>query len=401
MTIAFAFRTAPEVLFGAGKSAEAPPIVARLGSRCLLVTGKTSLERSGKLATLEEALRQRGVECGRFSVEGEPEVPVVDEGARLAREGGFDVVLAVGGGSVIDTAKAVAALATNPGPAMDYVEAVGAGRNIERAPLSLVAVPTTAGSGSEVTKNSVVRVPELRVKRSIRSDLMVPRVAIVDPALIATAPRAVAASSGLDALTHLVEAYLSKGAQPMTDVLVVPGMRMAFRALTALAEGRADEASWEAMALAALWGGIALANAGLGAVHGLVAPLGGRCAVPHGAGCGCLLPATFRANVTALRARAPSGRALARAVEVADLILPEAHPDRSPERAADAFDGLREKLGVPPLGAYGVTEGDLAEIIAGSRAGSMRNNPIELTDAELDGILRQTLAQAGGEAAVG
>jgi len=269
---------------------------------------------------------------------------------------------------------------------------VGAGRAIERPPLPLVAAPTTAGSGSEVTKNSVLRVADLKVKRSIRSDLMVPRVAIVDPSLLASAPRDVAASSGLDALTHLVEAYLSKGAQPMTDVLVVPGMRLAYRALTMLAEGQANAESHEAMALAALWGGIALANAGLGAVHGLVAPLGGLCSVPHGAGCGCLLPATFATNVAALRARSPSHRALARAHEIADLLLPGDAADRSPEGIARAFAALRDKLGVPSLATYGVTEADLAAVIAGSRAGSMRHNPIELTDSELEGILRSSLS---------
>jgi alcohol dehydrogenase class IV len=396
VAIDFAFRTAPEILFGAGKLDEAPAVAARFGRRCLLVTGQHSLARSGRLAALSEKLQARGLSVERWSVDREPDVPLVDEGARLAREGAYDVVLAVGGGSVIDGAKAVAALATNEGPAIDYVEAVGAGKPIARPPLPLIAVPTTAGSGSEVTKNSVVRVPELRVKRSIRSDLMVPRAAILDPALIATAPRSVAASSGLDALTHLIEAFLSKGAQPMTDVLVVPGMRMAFRALTALAEGRADAESHEAMALASLWGGIALANAGLGAVHGLVAPLGGRCEVPHGAGCGCLLPATFATNVAALRQRAPGSRALARATEVADLIMPEDEADRSPERAAAALDRLRERLGVPALGTYGVEEGEIAAIIAGSRAGSMRYNPIELTDEELSGILRAAMAQPGG-----
>ncbi|MDI1447190.1 iron-containing alcohol dehydrogenase [Polyangium sp. 6x1] len=387
----FSFRTAPEIHFGAGTLGEAPAAVARLGTRCLLVSGKHSLERSGKLAAIEEGLRARGVSMARFCVDGEPDLAIADEGARIAREGRHDVVLAIGGGSVIDAAKAAAALATNEGSAIDYVEAVGAGRTIENAPLPLVAVPTTAGSGSEVTKNSVLRVPDLRVKRSIRSDLMVPRVALVDPSLIATAPKSVAASSGLDALTHLVEAYLSKGAQPMTDVLVVPGITLAYRALVALAEDRATDESHEAMALAALWGGIALANAGLGAVHGLVAPLGGLCGVPHGAGCGCLLPATFATNVAALRARAPGHPALARAHEVADLLLPPDAPDRSPERAADAFQGLRDKLDVPSLRSYGVSETDLASIIAGSRAGSMRSNPIELTDAELEGILARSL----------
>lgn len=389
----FSFRTAPEILFGAGTFVEAPAAARRLGARCLLVTGKRSLERSGKLAVLEERLSACGLDFGRWAIsgDGEPDVALADEGAAIAREGKYDVVLAVGGGSVVDAAKAAAALATNDGVAMDYIEAVGAGRSITRPPLPLVAVPTTAGSGSEVTKNSVLRVPELRVKRSIRSDMMVPRVAIVDPSLLATAPRSVAASSGLDALTHLVEAYLSKGAGPMTDVLVVPGMRLAHRALVALADGQAGDATHEAMALAALWGGIALANAGLGAVHGLVAPLGGLCGVPHGAGCGCLLPATFLANARALEARSRQSPALARAREVADLILPEDEKDRSPERAADAFLALRDKLDLPPLRSYGVTEADLAGIIEGSRAGSMKSNPIELTDAELDGILRASL----------
>jgi alcohol dehydrogenase class IV len=257
----------------------------------------------------------------------------------------------------------------------------------------LIAVPTTAGSGSEVTKNAVLRVPDHRVKRSIRSDLMVPCVAIIDPTLIASAPRSVAASSGLDALTHLIEAYLSKGAQPMTDALVVPGISMAYRALVALAENRTNAESHDSMALAALWGGIALANAGLGAVHGLVAPLGGLCSVPHGAGCGCLLSATFATNVHALRVRAPNSPALARADHIARIILPESETDRTPEQAALSLERLRRDLDVPSLAAYGVAEADLAGIIAGSRAGSMRHNPIELTDEELDGILRQSMNQ--------
>ncbi len=386
----FAFRTAPEILFGAGTLAQAPIHAARYGKRCLLVTGKHSLSRTGQLSRLEESLGNNGAVALHCVVDGEPDLAIVDACARVARENHCDVVLAVGGGSVLDAAKAAAALATNEGAAIDYVEAVGKGRNIEKQPLPFIAVPTTAGSGSEVTKNAVVRVPELRVKRSIRSDSMIPRLAIIDPALIASAPRSVAASSGLDALTHLIEAYLSKGALPMTDALVVPGISMAYRALWALAENRTDSETHDSMALAALWGGIALANAGLGAVHGLVAPLGGFCLVPHGAGCGCLLPATFAANVQALRARAPSSPALARADHVARLLLGDDAPEKTPEYAAREFERLRRSLDVPPLSIYGVSEADFAGIIAGSRAGSMRNNPIELSDAELETILRQS-----------
>lgn len=381
----------PEIVFGAGSLAQAPTFAARYGKRCLLVTGTHSLARSGQLAKLEESLQNLGIASTHFTVDGEPDLALADACTRMARENQCDVVLAIGGGSAIDVAKAAAALATNGGEALDYIEAVGRGRTIEKPSLPLIAVPTTAGSGSEVTKNAVLRVPELRVKRSIRSDTMVPSLAIIDPLLIASAPRSVAASSGLDALTHLIEAYLSKGAYAMTDALVVPGISMAYRSLVALAEQRTTNTSHEEMALAALWGGIALANAGLGAVHGLVAPLGGLCSVPHGAGCGCLLPATLAMNVRALRSRAPNSEALVRANHLARIILPEHEKDQSPEHAADMLARLRQTLDVPPLTKYGVSAAEFGEIIAGSRAGSMRNNPIELTDEELADILRQSM----------
>ena len=386
----FSFRMTPEIVFGAGTLTQTPTFAARYGKRCLLVTGKQSLNRSGQLAKLEESLHELRVTSTHVTVDGEPDLAITDACTRMARENQCDVVLAIGGGSVIDVAKAAAALATNGGEAFDYIEAVGRGRTIEKPSLPLIAVPTTAGSGSEVTKNAVLRVPELRVKRSIRSDSMVPPLAVIDPALIASAPRSVAASSGLDALTHLIEAYLSKGAYSMTDALVVPGISMAYRSLVALAERRTTDTSHEEMAQAALWGGIALANAGLGAVHGLVAPLGGLCAVPHGAGCGCLLPATFAMNVQALRSRAPNSVALVRAEHLARMILSEDEKDRTPEHAADALARLRRALDVPPLTKYGVSDTNFGEIIAGSRAGSMRNNPIELTDEELADILQQS-----------
>lgn len=390
--VKFSFRTTPEIVFGAGTLSQAPTIVARYGRRCLLVTGKHSLSRSGQLQNLEESLAKQGCASIHCVVDGEPDLAIADACARLARENHCDVVLAVGGGSVIDAAKAAGALATHDGEALDYIEAVGRGRTIDKPTLPLIAVPTTAGSGSEVTKNAVLRVPELRVKRSIRSDFMVPCVAVIDPALIASAPRSVAASSGLDALTHLIEAYLSKAAQPMTDALVVPGMSMAYRSLVALAQNKSNAESNEAMALAALWGGIALANAGLGAVHGLVAPLGGLCAVPHGSGCGCLLAATFATNVRALRTRAPQSPALARADHIARILLPEGETERTPERVAHELQQLRRNLDVPPLATYGVSEMDFAGVIEGSRAGSMRHNPIDLTDEELADILRQSTA---------
>lgn len=386
----FSFRSAPEIIFGSGSLQQTPALVARLGKRCLLVTGKHSLVLSGQLPTLLEALQHQGVATVHCCVDGEPDLAIADACTQMARDNHCDAVLAVGGGSVLDVAKVVAALVTNGGEALDYIEAVGKGKTITKPTLPFIAVPSTAGSGSEVTKNAVLRIPELRVKRSIRSDFMVPSIAVIDPALIASAPRHVAASSGLDALTHLIEAYLSKGACLMSDALVVPGISMAYQALMALAQHRSNARAHDEMALAALWGGMALANAGLGAVHGLVAPLGGLCSVPHGAGCGCLLAATFSTNVRALRSRTPDHPALARAQHIAQIIVPDDEKDRSPERAAVALEQLRRDLDVPALSAYGVTETYFAEIIAGSRAGSMRHNPIELTDAELEGILRQS-----------
>jgi alcohol dehydrogenase class IV len=375
--VSFVFRTAAQVIFGEGEGLKAPEAALRFGRRPLLVTGGASLEKSGVLPRLVEKLP--GVT--RVVVRGEPEVEAVDELSRVCREERCDVVLAVGGGSVLDAGKAVAALATHDGLAVDYLEDVpgAGGRSIEKDPLPFVAVPTTAGSGSEVTRNAVLRVALHKVKRSMRSDRMLPRLAIVDPSLAATAPRDVAAAAGLDALTHLIEAYVSKNAQPTTDALALRGIDHAVTGLRAIAGG----AFRPEMALASLWGGIALANAGLGAVHGIVAPLGGRCSVPHGAGCGCLLAATTRANVEALRARAPGHPALARYAEIAQRL--------GTSDLAAALDELRETTGVPRLAAFGATAADVEPVVAQSRGSSMKTNPIDLTDAELEAIVRASL----------
>jgi len=361
----FVHRVPGEVHFGLDASAKVPKIVARFGRRPFLVTGSRPAP-----FRLSDAVS--------WSVHVEPEIGTADEGARRCREAGCDVVVAVGGGSVLDTAKAAAALVPNGGEALDFLEGVGRGRTLEHPSLPFIAVPTTAGSGSEVTRNSVLRVPDLKVKRSLRSDFMIPRVAVIDPHLSQSCPLPVAASAGLDALTHLIEGYVSIGAQPTTDALALRGIRLAAHGLLSLGRGKQDV---ESMALASFWGGIVLANAGLGAVHGLVAPLGGRCAVPHGMGCSCLLAATMEMNIEALRARAPGSPALVRYEEIADALkeMPE-------------LDRLRRDLGVPPLASFGLSREEIPDIIAGSRAGSMNYNPITLTDAELERILLQSLS---------
>jgi alcohol dehydrogenase class IV len=378
--VPYSFLAPPEILFGHDESAKTLDVARRFGSRIFLVTGGRSFE------ALAVAKLLFGLP--RWSVSGEPDVATVDDAVRRCREAGADVVVAVGGGSALDAAKAVAGMAPHEGSVRDYLEQVG-DRKLAKPPLPFVAVPTTAGSGSEATKNAVIRVPDLKVKRSLRHDLLIPRVAIVDPDLSAAAPRPVAASAGLDAFTHLLEGYVSTGATPMTDVLALPGMRKAARGLRTLAEGKPTPESQESMALASLWGGMVLANAGLGAVHGLVAPLGGRCTIPHGIGCACLLVETMKANLAALRERAPRSAALERYQKVARRLSFE-----TPEELADGLAALRRLLGVGSLASYGVTKDDVAPIVKAARGGSMKYNPVELTDAELEGIVTSAMGAA-------
>lgn len=416
----FQFRSAGQLIFGPGEHRKAVTYARDLGRRVLLVTGASSLAQGGLLAPLQAALAERAEHVEHIMVSGEPEVTHADALAQQCREAACDVVLAIGGGSVLDIGKAVAALSQNPGSAIEYLEDVGRGppQPLRHAPLPVVAVPTTAGSGSEVTRNSVLKVPALRVKRSLRSDLLLPRVAIVDPDLLQTAPRRVAAAAGMDALTHLIEAYLSKGAQPITDVLCTRGIELLWPALHQLAAVHATESPTESptglasapstlhphLALASLWGGIALANAGLGAVHGLVAPLGGQCGVAHGDGCACLLPATFAANARAIFAQAQPGpaaerlRLLIRLLTQApkDRILPATADDDSAavidlDQAVERLSTLRQRLGILSLAEQGVSPDQLASIVAQSRGGSMRSNPVELSDEALFDILQQSL----------
>lgn len=394
----FQFRTAGQLVFGRGEFRRAAALTTGFGRRLLLVTGASSLARSGHLTALHAALEPQIEHIEHVAVAGEPDIALADSLAQRCREAACQVVLAIGGGSVIDIGKAVAALSQNPGQAIEYLEDVGRGtpRPLHQAPLPVVAVPTTAGSGSEVTRNSVLKVPELRVKRSLRSDLLLPRVALVDPELLTSAPLHVAAAAGMDALTHLIEAYLSKGAQPTTDLLCVRGIELIWPALQALtAPGSASTAAQaptvamqhEHLALASLWGGMALANAGLGAVHGLVAPLGGLCGVAHGDGCACLLPATFQANARALMQRQPGSPAISRLRQILRL-LGDGSEDL--DLVGERLNRLRRQLGIRSLCEQGVSRDQFPSILAQSRGGSMRSNPIELRDDELMDVLNQS-----------
>jgi len=382
----FEFATATRIVFGPGSLDELPGIAGALGRRALLVSGKSRERASGARQRLAGA----GLECVGFTIESEPTVDDARRGAALARSEGIQLVVACGGGSALDGGKAIAALAANPGDPLDYLEVVGRGLPLTQASLPFIAIPTTAGTGSEVTRNAVLAAPEHRIKASLRSSSMLPAVAIVDPELLLSLPRAVVAASGLDAFSQLLEPFVSCRANPLVDALCREGLQRSARSLRRAFLGDESEAVRADLALASLFGGLALANAGLGAVHGFAAPIGGQFAAPHGAVCAALLPAAMRVNVRALAERAPGHPALARYREFAALVtgLGEAEPEAGPAWVAQ----LVRDLAIPGLSHWGVNAADLAALVPRARAASsMRGNPIELSDVELREIAASSL----------
>ncbi len=374
----FEFSTAGRILFGRGRFADAGALADELGSRPIVVTGR-SPERP---AALIDQLSARHLTAVRFVVPREPTIDDVRRGVAAVREHACDCVIGLGGGSPLDAGKAIAAVAANAGDVTDYLEVVGRGQPLTRSALPYLAIPTTAGTGSEDTRNAVLTSPEHQVKASLRSPSMLPRVALVDPDLTISMPPDVTAATGLDAITQLIEAYLSRRATPVSDVLARDGIRRAAGALGRAIEDGSDVNAREPMALASLFGGIALSSAGLGAVHALASPLGGLFGAPHGALCGALLPSVLEVNARALAARAPDHPAAARLAEVARLLT-----GRPSARIADGVAWLRTltaDAGVPRLRAYGVTPDRVGGVVAHAlRANSMKTNPIDLMPQEL------------------
>lgn len=380
----FEFATATRILFGPGTLHHVGPLAAEMGRRAFVVTH----DNAEYVAPLQELLTQHDIQSVWFGVSGEPTTDIVLEGVRRAREVACDCVIGIGGGSVLDTGKALAALLTNRGELLDYLEVIGRGQPLSHPSAPYIAIPTTAGTGSEVTRNAVLASPEHRVKVSLRSPLMLPRLAVVDPELTYSMPPALTASTGLDALAQVLEPYVCNQPNPITDALCREALPRAARSLRRAYEDGTDTAAREDMALVSLFGGLALANARLGAVHGFAAPLGGMFSAPHGAICARLLPYVMEANVRALQARMPDSPALARYDEVAQLLTGSATA-----RAADGVtwaQGLCAALNVPPLSEFGLTAQDFPSVVDKARkASSMQGNPITLTDEELTGILRQ------------
>jgi alcohol dehydrogenase class IV len=375
-----------DIRFGAGRVSELPAALGDLGaSRVLIVTGRTTTRADGIRSTLQQA----GISSVVLGVATEPSIERVRAAVDVTLETRCDAVLGFGGGSALDVAKAVAVLATSGTDPMDHLEVIGAGRPIERPGLPCIAVPTTAGTGSEVTRNSVLSGDG--VKASLRSPLLLPKVALVDPDLLVGVPKPTIAASGMDALSQLIEPLLSQRANPFTDALARDGIRRSARSLRrAYQDGMEDAGVREDLAMASLFSGICLANSGLGVVHGLAAAAGARLSAPHGAVCAAVLAAAMEVNLHALGERAPDHPAVQRIAEVASLLT-----GRSDARAEDAIGWLHEltaTLSIPGLATYGLDQDHIAEVVkAAQRASSMRGNPIELHDNEVIEIVTRSL----------
>ncbi|MDD2763987.1 MAG: iron-containing alcohol dehydrogenase [Opitutaceae bacterium] len=382
----FEFATTARIVFGPGALREAGTAARAFGRHAFVVTGRDP-RRAEKLLGL---LAAEGVAATPFSLTGEPTTGAVITATAQARTAGCDLVIGFGGGSPLDTAKAVSALLTNPGDLLDYLEVVGRAQPLTQPAAPCIAIPTTAGTGAEVTRNAVLGVPAQQIKVSLRSPLMLPRLALVDPELTSDLPSALTASTGLDALTQLIEPLVSCRANPLTDGLCAEGIRRAARALRPACHDGHNAAAREDMAFASLCGGLALANAGLGAVHGFAAPIGGMFPAPHGAVCAALLPQVMEANLRAAQAR-PSGDGIRRRyAAVAGFLTGDA--------TATAEDGVRwvralvDELQIPGLSAYGVGSEHVATLVEkAAQASSMKANPLPLAHDELAGILLRSL----------
>ena len=383
----FSIARLPRIEFGSGALEKLPEIAAGYGNFLLIVTGLRSFAESEAGTRLFAQLRQRGLAWEQVRVSGEPSPEFVDATVAALRGTPFDAVVGIGGGSALDAAKAIAGLLRPGNSVMDHLEGVGPERPYHGPSTPFIAVPTTAGTGSEATKNAVLTAPG-GFKKSFRDDRLVAEWAIVDPDLLATCPPALIAADGLDAFTQILESFVSTRANPLTDALARSGIMAARDALPAL-HRQQSAAARAPMAYASLVSGICLAQTGLGAVHGLASPLGAFFPIPHGVVCGTLVAAATASNIAALEARAPDHPALPKYGEIGRRFAMQKGLSGSEARAflVDSLRRWEVELALPRLAAYGIGESDLPRIVAASRGGSMKTNPIVLTDAELTDIL--------------
>ena len=375
----FQFSTAGQILFGEGRVRELPALARSQGQRPFVITGANPARHGEYLTSLEATI---------YPLSKEPTVPVLKEATAQAREAGTDCIIGLGGGSCVDLAKAVAALLANDGDLFDYLEVIGRGQPLENAALPIIAVPTTSGTGAEVTQNAVIGAPEHGVKVSMRHPSMLPTHALIDPELTHGVPPEVTANSGLDALVQLIEVFLTRKASPLTDALVCQALPKGARALpTAVAEGHDPEARRD-ISLASLFSGLGLANAGLGAVHGFAGPLGGLIEIPHGAACAILLAPCMKHNAETAK-KLGDQNLLARFAELAQMLTGE------PGGASEVVDWAIEisaEVGIGKLSDHGFVESHIPELVPKAQnASSMKGNPVELGANVLEQILREAL----------
>jgi alcohol dehydrogenase class IV len=390
----FAFSGIPGIVFGPGEFRSVPRIVKEMGDHVLVVKGASSLEQSGKWDELEDGLKKETIHCSRATLQGEPSPDFVDDTVSQLRDRGIQVVLAVGGGSVVDAGKAISAMLTQETSVCEFLEGVG-NRTHSGGKLPFVAVPTTSGTGSEATKNAVLsKVGPQGFKKSIRHDRFVPDVALIDPELMLSCPSGVSAACGMDAFTQLLESYVSTQASPFTDALAYSGLSFLKDSLVPVCttEGESLEKR-AAMAYAALVSGITLANAGLGVVHGLASPMGGLFSIPHGVVCGTLVGAETRVNIEKLRGQEQGDSiALGKYAQIGALVSGKAYREEDRESCCDLLigkiDEWIETLAIPRLSEYGIRASDLDGI---ARSAGNKNNPVGLSEEEIKDLLSMRL----------
>lgn len=390
----FEFTIPARIIIGAGTANQLGEVAAECGGKALLLCGRRALEHSGALQSLVHSLTASGVKSEVQRLGGEPDIDTVDRLADLSRASGCDLVVGAGGGSVIDAAKAVAGVLGNAGRARRYMELVGDGEPLARPAAPMIALPTTAGTGAEVTRNAVLACPQRKIKASMRSIHLLPRAVLVDPELAASLPPAIRASTGLDALTQLIESCISRRGTRLTTTLALEGIELVGRCLHRACAAEIDMEAREGMSIAALLSGITLAHAGLGAAHGIAGPLGGRISVPHGVACARLLPPAMETNLRVLENRDPASPSLTRLAEACSRLLGQqpAAPREAVTAAAAWVRDFCRRMEIPALSSFGLGEDDLVPLAAAARrASSMKTNPVSLTEDEVVGIIRAAL----------
>jgi alcohol dehydrogenase len=391
--LSFSFAATPHIHFGIGQRRRLPEILAGFGRKVLLVSGGRSFDASPQCMAMLEALQQ-SFELQRVRVSGEPSPTLVDEAVSEHRAFAPDCVLAIGGGSAVDAAKAIAGLLPSGDSVMDFLEGVGQGRSYNGPSTPFIAVPTTAGTGGETSKNAVLsEVGPDGFKKSFRHEMLVARHIILDPELTLSCPPALTAACGMDAFTQLLESFVSSNANLMTDALVISGLQQVRDSLLHAVEQGGDLSARSGMLYASSISGLTLANAGLGSVHGLASPLGAFFPIPHGVVCGTLLFDASRLNIEAMQHREPTNPGLARYAEAGRIMLGDAglNDDAARKGLLELLASWSKRLSMPRLGEYGIGESDVERIVANSRGNSMKTNPIELTDAEIAALIRSRL----------